>query len=106
MLWFLHVACAAGFIPEIYDGAAEGVMTENEYRVLWISLITLQSTIVWGDDKQPVATEVDCMHNLARKHCFIANVVTGMVARGALMASEAKRSVFNGVLGCFCVRGR
>lgn len=37
MLWFLHVACDAGFLAESYDDPAEGIMTKNERGVLWIS---------------------------------------------------------------------
>ncbi|OYW74166.1 MAG: peroxiredoxin [Verrucomicrobia bacterium 12-59-8] len=75
MLWFLHVACDAGLLPESYDDAAEGIMTKNERGALWISQITLQPRIVWGGDKKPKDTEVEHLHHLAHEQCFIANSI-------------------------------
>ncbi|MBB5032407.1 OsmC family protein [Prosthecobacter vanneervenii] len=75
MLWFLHVACDAGFLPESYEDAAEGIMTQNERGVLWISRITLHPKIIWGGEKQPSATEVEHLHHLAHEQCFIANSI-------------------------------
>lgn len=75
MLWFLHVACDAGFLPEMYDDAAAGIMTKNERGMLWISQITLRPLIIWGGDKQPSATEVAHLHHLAHEQCFIASSI-------------------------------
>ena len=75
MLWFLHVACDAGFLPESYDDAAEGIMTKNERGMLRISQITLRPLIIWSGDKQPTSTEVDHLHHLAHEQCFIANSI-------------------------------
>lgn len=75
MLWFLHVACDAGFLVENYEEEAEGVMTKNERGVLWISRITLRPRIIWGGAKQPTKAEVERLHHLAHEQCFIANSV-------------------------------
>ena len=75
MLWFLHVACDAGFLAESYDDEAEGFMTKNERGVLWISQITLRPRIIWGGTKQPTADEIVRLHHLAHEQCFIANSI-------------------------------
>ena len=75
MLWFLHVACDAGFLAESYDDEAEGMMTKNERGVLWISQITLRPRIIWGGTKQPTADEIARLHHLAHEQCFIANSI-------------------------------
>ena len=75
MLWFLHVACVAGFLTESYEDEAEGVMTKNERGVLWISQITLRPRIIWGGTKQPTADEIARLHHLAHEQCFIANSI-------------------------------
>ena len=75
MLWFLHVACDAGFLAESYDDEAEGVMTQNERGVLWISQITLRLRIIWGGTKQPTADEIARLHHLAHEQWFIANSI-------------------------------
>lgn len=75
MLWFLHVACDAGFLVESYDDEAEGLMTKNERGILWISQITLRPRLAWGGGKQPAAEEVAHLHHLAHEQCFIANSI-------------------------------
>jgi organic hydroperoxide reductase OsmC/OhrA len=75
MLWFLHVACDAGLLPESYEDEAEGIMTQNERGVLWISRITLRPRIIWGGEKQPSAAEVEHLHHLAHEQCFIASSI-------------------------------
>ena len=75
MLWFLHVACDAGFLVESYEDEAEGMMTKNERGALWINRITLQPRITWGSSKQPTKDEVEHLHHLAHEQCFIAHSV-------------------------------
>nr|ACO70925.1 OsmC family protein [uncultured Verrucomicrobiota bacterium] len=72
MLWFLDVACSAGFVVEHYEDEAIGVMSENERGVLWISRITLRPRITWGGDRHPAPGEVEHLHHLAHDQCFIA----------------------------------
>jgi organic hydroperoxide reductase OsmC/OhrA len=72
MLWFLHVACDAAFVVDIYDDEAIGEMTPNDRGVPWISRITLRPRVTWGGDRQPNATEVNDLHHLAHEKCFIA----------------------------------
>ncbi len=75
MLWFLHVACDAGFQVESYKDEAEGLMTRNERGRLWISQISLRPRITWGGETQPTAEKVAHLHHLAHEQCFIANSI-------------------------------
>ena len=75
MLWFLHVACDAGFVPETYEDEADGLMTENERGVSWISQITLWPRIMWSGEKHPTTEEIEHLHHLAHEQCFIANSI-------------------------------
>lgn len=82
MLWFLHIACDAGFEPESYEDAAEGVMTKNEAGKLWISRVTLRPEILWKGSHAPTNTEIDHLHHLAHEECFIANSIRTEVVIG------------------------
>jgi len=79
MLWFLHVACDAGFLADSYDDEAAGFMTKNERGILWISQITLRPLIVWDSEKTPTAADIENLHHLAHKQCFIANSIKTIV---------------------------
>lgn len=72
LLWFLHVACDAGFIVESYVDDALGVMSGNDNGVPWISRITLRPSITWSGERQPTPAEVSHLHHLAHGQCFIA----------------------------------
>lgn len=75
MLWFLHVACDAGFLVETYEDNAEGLMTKNDRGILWISHIILRPRITWGDGIIPKDESVAHLHHLAHAQCFIANSI-------------------------------
>src|SRR5262249_4592124 len=57
MLTFLWLAAKKGFLIESYEDNAAGEMTKNENGVEWMSKITLDPQIVWGD-KTPTAGEL------------------------------------------------
>lgn len=82
MLWFLHIACDAGFEPESYEDAAEGLMTKNEQGKLWISRVTLRPRIIWKSPKMPTESEVSHLHHLAHEECFIAHSIRAEVVIG------------------------
>lgn len=75
MLWFLHVACDAGFLVESYQDEAAGLMTKNDRGILWISQIILRPQILWGGEKYPSPHEVNHLHHLAHDQCFIASSI-------------------------------
>jgi organic hydroperoxide reductase OsmC/OhrA len=82
MLWFLHIACDAGFEPESYEDAAEGLMTKNDQGKLWISCVTLRPRIIWKGSKEPTTTEIGNLHHRAHEECFIANSIRTEVVIG------------------------
>jgi organic hydroperoxide reductase OsmC/OhrA len=75
MLTFLFLASRQGFQVDRYDDDAVGVMTKNEQRVPWISLVTLHPRIVYGGEKLPSAEEEAQLHHRAHEQCFIANSI-------------------------------
>lgn len=74
MLTFLWVAAKKGFLIESYEDNAVGEMTKNEAGVEWISKITLDPHIVWGD-KTPTPEELKELHHAAHEQCYIANSI-------------------------------
>lgn len=74
MLVFLWLASRAGFEAESYEDEAVGVMTKNERGRLWVSGVTLNTKIGWGERK-PSAEELEKLHHEAHEQCFIANSI-------------------------------
>lgn len=75
MLTFLYLASKEGFAVSSYSDAAIGIMTKNERRVPWVSLVTLHPKIVYRGEKWPTKADVERLHHMAHKQCFIANSV-------------------------------
>jgi organic hydroperoxide reductase OsmC/OhrA len=89
MLSFLWVVAKNGFIVESYEDNAVGEMTKNEHGKEWISTITLDPQIVWGE-KHPTVAELAEMHHSAHEICYIANSIKSeIVVKGI---SEAAHS--------------
>jgi len=78
MLTFLWVAAKKGFLIESYEDNAVGEMTSTNDWKQWISKITLDPQIVWGD-KTPTAQELKELHNAAHEQCYIANSIKSEV---------------------------
>jgi organic hydroperoxide reductase OsmC/OhrA len=78
MLTFLWIAAKKGFLIESYGDNAVGEMTKNEHGVEWISKITLDPQIVWGD-KTPTSEELAELHHAAHEQCYIANSIKSEV---------------------------
>ena len=75
MLTFLAVASKKGFVVDSYLDDATGVLAKNEAEKLVITHVTLRPTVSFGGDKLPDASDVDRIHELAHRECFIANSV-------------------------------
>ena len=75
MLTFLWVAGKGGFQADSYEDNAVGEMTKNETGILWVSKVTLRPRIAWSGAKLPTPEDLDRLHHLAHKQCFIANSV-------------------------------
>ena len=78
MLTFLWVAAKKGFLIESYEDNAVGEMTTTDDGRQWISKITLDPQIVWGD-KTPAAKELKELHHAAHEQCYIANSIKSEV---------------------------
>ena len=74
LLSFLWVVSKRGFVIDSYEDNAVGEMTKNEKGKEWISRITLDPRIVWGE-KKPTAAELAEMHHEAHEVCYIANSI-------------------------------
>ena len=69
MLWFLHIACRAGFVVERYVDDAVGVLDKT-----WMSSVTLRPAVTFSG-KAPSPEEQRALHEKAHEKCFIANSV-------------------------------
>jgi organic hydroperoxide reductase OsmC/OhrA len=71
MLWYLHMAMAAGVVVTAYEDAPVGTMVEDAERGGYFTGITLRPrvTIAAGSD----AAKAVAAHDAAHKKCFIAN---------------------------------
>src|SRR4029079_9363147 len=78
MLSFLWVASKKGFLIESYEDNAVGEMTTTDDGRQWISKITLDPQIVWGD-KTPTSDELTELHHEAHAQCYIANSIKSEV---------------------------
>ncbi|HZM35718.1 MAG TPA: OsmC family protein [Burkholderiales bacterium] len=69
MLWFLHIACRAGYVVERYVDDAVGVLDKT-----WMSRVTLRPAVTFSG-KTPTREEHLALHEKAHEKCFIANSV-------------------------------
>ena len=81
MLSFLYVAYLKGFVVESYHDEAVGHMKKNEKGVPWVSSITLNPKIVYGE-KAPTPAEETGLHHAAHEQCFIAQSIKSEVTVG------------------------
>ncbi len=75
MLWFLHLAAAEKIIVESYRDNAVGIMAKNAAGRFAMTEVTLKPEIVFSGNNKPSAEQLDQLHHLAHKNCFIANSV-------------------------------
>jgi organic hydroperoxide reductase OsmC/OhrA len=75
MLTFLWLASKAGWSAVRYHDEAYGVMTKNERRISWVSLVVLRPQVEWGGATRPSDDDVRQLHAQAHSECFIANSV-------------------------------
>ena len=79
LLWFLDIACRAGWVVDDYRDDAVGVMAKDERGRLAITVVTLRPAVRFGGDKRPDAAEIARLHHAAHEECFIANSVRSEV---------------------------
>lgn len=73
MLWFLHLASAAGIVVTGYRDAAAGVMVEDENGGGRFERVVLRPEIDYADPAQ--RARGDALHTAAHAKCFIAQSV-------------------------------
>jgi organic hydroperoxide reductase OsmC/OhrA len=69
MLWFLHLACRAGWTVERYTDDAVGILDKT-----WMSRVTLRPAVSFSG-KPPSEAEHAALHHKAHEKCYIANSV-------------------------------
>jgi len=74
MLWFLDIACRAGWVVDDYLDDAVGVMDRNAQGQMAVTLVTLRPAVMFSG-KQPTSAELNHLHHRAHEECFIANSV-------------------------------
>lgn len=75
MLWFLDLACRAGWVVDDYRDDALGTMAKNAEGRLAMTLVTLRPTVRFGGGRVPDAAEHERLHHRAHEECFIASSV-------------------------------
>ena len=78
MLWFLDLACRAGWVVDNYRDDASGVLAPRADGKLAMTLVTLRPDARFAEPK-PDAAEIERLHHAAHEACFIANSVTSEV---------------------------
>ena len=75
MLTFLGIAAKQKYVIDSYVDDAIGVLEEDESGRSSVTKVTLRPKIVFIGSKIPTSAQLDKLHHLAHKNCFIANSV-------------------------------
>lgn len=75
MLWFLDIACRAGWVVDDYRDAAVGTMARNSEGKLAMTQVTLRPQVRFAAGRAPDAAEHARLHHEAHAECFIASSV-------------------------------
>ncbi len=78
LLWFLDIACRAGWVVDRYRDDASGVLAPRADGKLVMRVVTLRPEVQFAQPA-PDAAEVARLHHAAHEACFIANSVTSEV---------------------------
>ncbi len=73
MLWFLHLAAAAGLTVRGYSDEATGTMRVESAGAGQFTEVTLHPRVELDDTTDPSALEP--VHHLAHQHCFLSRSV-------------------------------
>jgi organic hydroperoxide reductase OsmC/OhrA len=75
LLWFLDLACRAGWVVDGYQDDASGVLAKNADGQLAMTVVTLHPQVRFAGSIQPDAAEIHRLHHAVHAACFIANSV-------------------------------
>jgi len=78
MLWFLHLACEAGYTVDRYADDAVGLMTKNAEGRIAITEVRLSPAVLFSG-RAPSPAEHEKLHREAHEKCYIANSVTSEI---------------------------
>jgi organic hydroperoxide reductase OsmC/OhrA len=78
MLWWLSLAARQRWDVVRYRDEAVGVVEKDANGRVWVSRVTLQPTIEYGE-KAPSPDEEERLHHQAHDQCFIANSIRSEV---------------------------
>lgn len=79
LLWFLDLACRAGWLVDDYQDEASGVLARNAAGQLAMTAVTLRPRVRFAGERRPDAAEIQRLHHAAHAACFIANSVRSEV---------------------------
>jgi organic hydroperoxide reductase OsmC/OhrA len=79
LLWFLDLACRAGWVVDDYEDAADGVLAKNADGRLAMTVVTLHPRARFAGERRPDGAEIARLHHAAHEACFIANSVRSQV---------------------------
>lgn len=74
LLWFLDLACRAGWVVDDYRDAAVGTMARNAEGKLAMTEVVLRPVVRFAG-RAPDAAEHARLHHQAHEECFIASSV-------------------------------
>jgi organic hydroperoxide reductase OsmC/OhrA len=75
MLFFLSIAAKRKYIVDQYADKAEGILEKNQNGDLAMTKVTLKPSIVFSGERQPTTEQIEKLHHLAHKSCFLAHSV-------------------------------
>ena len=89
MLWFLDIACRAGWRVNRYTDAAVGTMAPDAEGRLVVSHVQLRPVTVFDAARAPSAEVLAGLHHQAHAACFLANSVKTRIDCAPVLATEA-----------------
>lgn len=75
LLWFLDLACRAGWVVDDYRDDAIGTMGPNGEGKLAMTRVVLRPAVRFAGPRVPSAEEHARLHHAAHAECFIASSV-------------------------------
>lgn len=87
LLWFLDLACRAGWVVDDYRDEALGTMARDAAGRLAITTVTLRPVVRFAG-RAPTPDEHAALHHRAHEECFIANSVRSDVRCEPRLAAE------------------
>lgn len=79
MLTFLAIAAKRKFVVDSYVDEAVGFLEKNEDGELAITRVVLKPEVTFEPGNEPAPADLERLHHVAHKHCFIANSVKTLV---------------------------